>query len=557
MLVLPPACVENRGLISYKNIKKLVSSIDNCIRIVIVYSATIAVLSLILPISVQSLINVVSFGSLLQPIVVLSAILLIILSIAAAIRLAQAIVVETIQQTVFARIGIWLSKLLPRIHMVNFHQHRISELVNYFFEVQTIQKAMASVLVTGIDLLMLSVFSMTLIAFYHPVLLIFDIILVLALGLAFYIPYKDAVKYAIEECDNKHKFVAWLEEIVNNIFLFKMHDNRHYATQVSDQKIVAYLEARKNHFAKVFQHAVLFNLIYVAANASLLALGGYLVVKAQMSIGQLVAAELIVNAFLYGFLRLSNYLEELYDLIASSVKLSVLLEISVDNEIHQNGNGHTLAIPDMRGEPLISVKNLKYQFNDNSVLLHDLSFIVHRNQVTAIHGTYGTGKSLLIDLMLGFRDIQQGKILINDIPIKDCDVLAMRERCALLRRIEIFSGTLLQNLTLHNHNISINEVHSLITKFKLSDTINRLDNGLNTYLSGSQMTMSSNEYKKLMIIRDIITHPDVFFIDGFLDNLPQEDLDIFLPYFKDYPGTVILTTQKKAIADYFEHKVML
>lgn len=544
-------------LLSYSNIKELIRSIDKCIKIVVVYSITIAFLSLILPISVQSLINVVSFGSLLQPILILSLLLFVILGIAAAIRVAQSIVVETIQQTIFVKIGIWLSKLLPRIHMVNFHQHRVSELVNYFFEVQTIQKSLASILVTGIDLVMLSIFSMTLIALYHPILLIFDIILVIAIMLAFYIPFRDALKYAVEECQYKHSFVAWLEEIVNNIFLFKMHDNRHYAIQVSDKKIAKYLTARKKHFSKILQHALLFNAIYVIANATLLGLGGYLVVKEQMSIGQLVAAELIVNAFLYGFLRFSNYLEEIYDLLASSSKLSVLLEISQDNQLSDKQSSHALAIPNLKKNPLIEIKNLSYKFNENSNVFQNLTFKVPYGEVTVIQGQYSSGKSLLVDLILGFREKQSGMIQINDIPISDCDILAMRERCALLRRIEIFSGTLLENLTLHNDNIEIRVIYDLIEKFNLGDTISRLENGLNTYLSGSQMTMSSNEYKKLMLIRDIITQPDIFFIDGFLDNLPDESLELFLAFFNQYPGTVLITTQRKKIASYFKNRVLL
>ena len=107
--------------------------------VVVVYSITISLLSLVIPIAAQSLVNVVSFGTVLQPVLILSLLVLVSLSVVAGVRIAQAFVVETMQQRLFVDIGIKLATRLPEIDISSFDQFRVTDQVNRFFEVQTIQ----------------------------------------------------------------------------------------------------------------------------------------------------------------------------------------------------------------------------------------------------------------------------------------------------------------------------------------------------------------------------------------------------------------------------------
>ncbi len=311
----------------YKNTKEIVSISRDTFWVIFAYSCAIALLSLAIPVSIQTLINVVSFGSLLQPIIVITLALFVILAIIGGIRVAQAMVVETIQQRIFTNIGIKLAHFLPNLKMANYDECRVLELVNHFFEVPTIQKSLATLLVTGIEVSLMALFSMVLVAFYHPLLLLFDILLIISLLFALILPWKKALAYSIKECEAKHQFVSWLEEVVHNIFLFKLQGHAQYALSVADNKVVDYLEARKKHFTNILKHIISINIIYVVANTALLGIGGYLVLKSQLSLGQLVASELIINALLYGIVRFSFYMEDLYDLLASSNKVAKLFTI--------------------------------------------------------------------------------------------------------------------------------------------------------------------------------------------------------------------------------------
>ncbi|MEM1244178.1 MAG: ATP-binding cassette domain-containing protein [Pseudomonadota bacterium] len=541
----------------YQRAKEIINLNRDTIWVVFVYAAAIALLSLIIPIAAQSLVNVVSFGTLLQPVVVLTVIVFAVLTVVAGMRIAQAIVVETIQQRMFAQIGIKLAKILPESQVKNFDEYRVSELVNRFFEVQTIQKALAILLVTGIEISLLAVFSMVLIAFYHPLLLAFDIVLVISLFIALWLPWKKALHFAIEECAAKHEFAAWLEEIVHNIFLFKMQNHQNYSLSVADERISTYLVARKKHFKNILKHLFGINIIYVVANAALLGIGGYLVIKEQLSLGQFVASELIINALLYGFVRFSFYLEDLYDLLAACFKLGNLMSLPLEKpgtiaKTHLTAIEAKLSLP-----PKIEAKKISYLTNKNTVLFQGLNFAVNAGKTLVVQGNKGTGKSLLVDILLGFRLVKTGSIQINGIPVQEYNLVDIRKYAALVRHIELFSGSIFDNLVMHRADIAIETIHKYLNEFQLTKTIEVLPDGLDTFISGSQMTMSTIELKKLMFIRAVLTQPSFLVIDATLDDLPAVDLDIFLPYLKQYPGTKIITTRRQDIASFFESVLQL
>ena len=210
--------------------------------VVIAYGVAVAVLSLIIPIAVQTLVNIVSFGALMQPLAVLTFLVFIGLSTVSCFRIFQAIIVETIQQRLFVKTGLKLAKELPHIHYQTTENVNMLMLVNYFFEIPTIQKSIAMLLVTGLDLAFMGLISMLLLAFYHPLLLAFDIFLIIGLVIVILFPYRNALKYAIEESDAKHEIASWLEEIVKNLILFKMQSHDEYAFEVADRKLLRYVQ---------------------------------------------------------------------------------------------------------------------------------------------------------------------------------------------------------------------------------------------------------------------------------------------------------------------------
>ena len=120
------------------------------IAAVAVYALAVAVLSLATPIAVESLVNTVAFGILMWPVVVISGVLMTCLGLAAAIRAMQVYVVECLQRRLFVRVVADYAHRFPRLQLEALDHHYGPELANRFFDVMTLQKALAVLLLDGV-----------------------------------------------------------------------------------------------------------------------------------------------------------------------------------------------------------------------------------------------------------------------------------------------------------------------------------------------------------------------------------------------------------------------
>ncbi len=539
----------------YNDLKRILAINKDTTKLVVIYAFAIALLSLIIPISVQSLVNVVSFGTLIQPIVVLTIILFTILSIIAGLRIAQAVVVETIQQNVFATLNIDVVKYIPRLKIKCFAENRILTDINLFFEIQTVQKSLAVLLTTMIEIFFVGLFSMILIAFYHPLLLMFDIILVVSLIFVLIWPWKSGVKFALKECDAKHSVAEWLEEVAINTLLFKFSNRADEALKVVDSKIITYLQARKMHFKAILKHLISMNIVYVLANSALLGIGGYLVIKEQISLGQLVASELLVNALLYGFLRFSYYLDDIYDLIASSTKLSRLIDMEKESKLVEH-KAATHANPYEGGITLL-VKNLVVEQPLESEGCKPLSFSVSPGGVLAIYKAQGYLASAILDTLVGLRDNFKGAILINDLPIKDAYFQQLYANTLVLRRSEFFQGSLRENILIGSNTISQELIYKYFVRYHLAESLHQLPEGLESDMQVVKSTFSDYDILKLSYIRAMIHQPRLLLIDYYLDYFFNGDLLNAIQDLDTYTGTVILTTRREKILKHYTNQIVL
>ena len=148
------------------------------ISVVVVYAVAIGLVSLAVPIAAQSLVNTVAFTAMLQPIVVLSALVLLGLIAAGVLRTLQYKVVETLQQRFFVRTTHDAVHRLIRADVRAFAEQGAPEVMNRFFDVAIVQKAASTLLLDGLSVVLQGAVSLVLLAFYHPALLAYDVVLI-------------------------------------------------------------------------------------------------------------------------------------------------------------------------------------------------------------------------------------------------------------------------------------------------------------------------------------------------------------------------------------------
>src|SRR5687768_4604805 len=138
--------VSSREATPFRRLKELLAPERPDLLVIMLYVAAVGLLSLVMPVTVQALVNTASFGSVSQPLVILTILILVVLAAAGLMRVLQVVVAERLQQRIFARVAVDVAYRLPRVRLEAYDQVRGTELVNRFFDVLTIQKSMALIL---------------------------------------------------------------------------------------------------------------------------------------------------------------------------------------------------------------------------------------------------------------------------------------------------------------------------------------------------------------------------------------------------------------------------
>ena len=501
---------------------------------IIIISTLISVLSLVVPIAAQILINLVAFGKLLQPVISLSIAVFVLMAGMGVLSIWQTVIIEVIQQKLMVRISLNLAKHFTYLSPTIFSTHNGPELVNRYFEIVVINKALASLLLYGITLSLQMIFGLILLLFYHPVFLLFDGFILTSLLLIIFVPYRTALDSAQEECAQKHVIGSWLEEILINRYLFKYNDYPRYVIEQTDKRLVGFLKARNQHFKQLIKHQIGLYTLAALATSLLLGLGGYLIINSQLSLGQLVASEIVLGTLVYGFKRLGALLENYYDLIAAAGKIDFALNLPLENNHNLEIENHFLP----------SVKSIHLQFE--GILLQPG---VHaeaspKNPLLLFFNQEDVCKNF-IESLSGLKELLSATIMVNGIPCTQKSLIALRKHSLLIREPQWFAGTIYQNLVLNHRNVAMDYLCYFLKKLNLLEKVMNCPEGINTLVHDWQTAFTLSELIQLMIVRAIIDKPWLLIIDRSLDELLVEELDRVLSLLLALDNTTLVITTLK------------
>ena len=522
------------------------------IWVVLVFALIAGVLSLATPIAVESLVNTVAFGTLLQPVVILAIILFAFLGLQALMRGLQTFVVEIIQRRMFARVSADLAYRLPRTKTEAFDQQYGPELVNRFFDVVTVQKVSAQLLLDGISLVLGALIGMAVIGFYHPFLLGFDAVLLGLICFTIFVLGRGAIKTSIVESKKKYLMASWLEDLSRCPTAFKTDGGAEFALERTDQIMDGYLRARASHFRILFRQIMFALFLQAAASTVLLGLGGWLVVSGELTLGQLVAAELIVTVIVGSFAKLGKHMESFYDLLASVDKLGHLFDLPIERT-------DGLLTFGKEGSASVKIHHVTYGYPQRKPLLDGVTCEIEPGARVALTGSPGSGKSTLLDLIQGQRPPSLGHLMIDQIDPRDLRPDVVRRSVSMVRHVEIFEGTIAENVHLERPGVSSHEVQEVLEELGVLESILALPEGIDTVLSSTGRPLSETQRKLLMIARALIGRPRLLLIDGLLDEVPDEIFDRVWSVLKRSQDqmTLVVATGRRQIIESFDSEFNL
>ena len=302
------------------------------LKIVMLLSAFISMAALAVPISVQMLIDMVANTALIQPVVVLSLTLLSLLLLSGVFYAMREWMLELFERRFFARMSYEIILKIKNVPDAFIEETPRAGLINRYFDIMNIKKVFPSLIIGLFTLFFQAVIGLTVTSFYHEALLLFNIVLILVLFIIWQTWKWRAQETAFEVSEAKYDVAEWLQ------VRFADREQRTMPSEDALFKeglkmIDLHIDNMKQHFRYTITQMILLLILYAAASAGLLGIGGYLVVEGQLTLGQLVAAELIMSAIFANFATLGGYWKDLYTIGAAIEELYRLAEIPmVDHE---------------------------------------------------------------------------------------------------------------------------------------------------------------------------------------------------------------------------------
>lgn len=521
--------------------------------LVLLFAVGVGAFTLATPVVAMAVVNTVALGTLVQQLVVLCVALFIALAVAAGLTFLQGVVVEFIQRRVFVRVAADLAYRLPRVDLKAFDRQNGPELVNRFFDVLTVQKAGATLLLDGITIALQVLIGLILLGFYHQYLLGFDLFLIASLVLLFAVLGRGAVRSAVRESIAKYAVAGWMEEVARHPVAFKTAGGPQLALERTDALTREYLLARSAHFRVLMRQIGFALVLQVVANVALLALGGVLVGRGELTLGELVAAEIVVTLVVATFAKLGKQLEAYYDLLAAVDKLGHLLDLPLEPEGAERHQSRT-------GGAAVAVRDVSFTYEgQHAPALSGLSLELKPGERVALMGPNGAGKSTLADLLFGLRLADHGWVEIDGADLRTLKLDTLREHVALVKGIEVIEGTVLENVRMGRDGITHADVREALRKVGLLDTVLGLPDGLDTPLWTGGSPLSLGQANRLMLARAVVGQPRLLVLDEALDHMDADIRETVLPAVlgPDAHWTLLVVTHSEEAAGLCDRVIRL
>ena len=501
-------------------------------------------IQLSLPLGIQAIINfaIVATGRKQLPASMWVLILLVVLGVlfTGMLKINQMKIVEKIQQKIFTRFSFEFSYRIPKLNVISIDQYHLPELVNRFFDIPTLQKSLAKLLLDIPTAVIQLCFGLILLAFYNSVFIVFGVILLVVLYLILYISSPKGFEASLEESNYKYDLGGWVQEIARGIKTFKFFNSFNLHLEKTNHLLEGYLHARNRHFQILklqYWSLVVFKILITA---SMLIVGGILLIRQEINIGQFIAAEIIILTIMNAVEKLIVSLETVYDLLTSVEKINKITEKPIDEE----GSYEFIKKQGIQ----IEAKNLSFGFEKTSIL-KNISFNIQPGQKVAITGDGDSGKTVLLRMLTGVFQDFEGDLSYDQIPINNYNLNTLRNHIGIyMQKQDIFSASLWENITLGNKEVKEQDVLDTFKIVGLDNFYKSLSKGFDTHLEPTGKQLSSSSVQKLLIARSLLNQPALLLLDEPMKLISADDKQ----YLKNYlfglkDVTIIFTTNDPAL----------
>ena len=367
----------------------------------------------------------------------------------------------------------------------------------------------------------------------------------LLLGLI-YVVFKYTISRGLEtslaESKQKYKVAHWIQEVARSIVSFKLSGKTSHALQKNDYLVSGYLEARESHFRILVLQFIQMIGFKILVTAGLLIIGGLLVLNQEMNIGQFVAAEIIILLVISSVEKLIVGLESFYDVLTALEKLGQV----VDKEVETDQKDLELFEQE---DFKMDLENIVYNVPKTDInILNGLSMSIEKKDRILITGANGSGKSTLLHLISGLIEPTRGSIYVNGVRLKSENLNHFRSKIGQSLKLETpFEGTLKENITFGNPEITKEDILWVLDVTGLSKVVKDMEDGIDTVIFPEGKQISYTVAKKIVLARSLVKRPKLLVLRDPLDQFDEDETTRIMDFLTDpaQPWSLVVVSDDK------------
>jgi putative ABC transport system ATP-binding protein len=524
------------------------------IGLIVSYALAIGLFSLIVPLTVQELVNTFAFS--IQPIMIvtLAGVMVLSLLCVGAFRALQYYAVEILERRIFARVALALTQLLPRLSMQGFRPRY----ANYFFETVLMQRALSVLLVDIINVVVGGIVGMTILVFYHPYFLAFNALLLTGFALIVLVLSHGALRSTIEMSQAKYDTLHWLQEISFNLPHFKSSVSNPLLLKKTDELVSHYIAARRTRFHILIRQYLGSVGWQALGHSALIGTAGWLLALGQLTLGQLVAAEVIVGALLINFDSVVKRMGYVFYFLTALTELDFVFSLPKD----ASATSVPVALPDPQIHGLrLLCKDLAFSFPGSGYEFVNFNLDVSPGEKVAIFSNTSAGKTSLARVLAGLYLPTSGVIRYNGVDVRDLDMDSLNAHRGLVldSQLSLFEGTLEENITLDRPSVTYEDIVWALRFVELEEEVDAFPFGLKTPVRPEGKALTNAQIQKVLVARAIVSRPQLLIFDGTLHSLHPTTREAVLRRLcsKEEPWSVLFVSNDPGLTTHVDRRFIL
>ncbi|OLT63061.1 peptidase C39 [Moorena bouillonii PNG] len=262
------------------------------------------------------------------------------------------------------------------------------------------------------------------------------------------------------------------------------------------------------------------NAIEAVVTTSLLWYGAWLVIQNQLTIGQLVAFNMLLGNIITPFKRLTVLWNQFQEVVIAMERINDVLDAEPEEDLL---NQARQSLPSIQGH--IAFDNVTFRYHPESDLnvLENLSFQVKPGQMVALVGRSGSGKTTISKLVLGLYPPTDGKVLIDGLDLTSLSLGSLRSQVGVVDQDTfLFGGTIRENISLGHPAASLDEIIEAARLAGADEFIKQLPMGYETQIGEGGGTLSGGQRQRIAIARALLGNPKLLVLDEATSHLDAE-----------------------------------